>query len=194
MITMRNDDGPAAGASNLDPCEDYYRIVALHAINNGAASYLRHTMLKLAYQDPKRNITLLLQSHGGDVYESLACADAIRLVQGALNPGVVIDATVHGYCMSAATYLLQATNGTRRATPSSVIQVHGITAGVQGDEETMRREMKLAERFRDTYIDLFEARTKTSREKWREIMNTNTSVYLGADEALDWGLIDEISL
>lgn len=128
-------------------------------------------------------INVIINSEGGDVYPALAIYDAIRRC----NSEVHILAT--GYCMSAATIILQA--GTvRKATPHCVLMVHDGSDSVAGTPEEVMRWAKLSARTTGTMHQIYAHRSGKPSSYWKA--KCKQDHIMSAAEAVAEGLLDEV--
>ena len=142
-------------------------------------------LLYLDSEDPESDILMYINSPGGIIYAGLAIYDAMQL----------INADVRTYCVGAArsmgTVLLTAgAKGKRYALPSSTIHMHQPLGGAQGqatDVEIHAREiLRLKDRLREIIADT------TGQPYDRVTRDSDRDFYLNAEEAREYGLVDEI--
>lgn len=140
-------------------------------------------------------ILIRISSNGGSVDSELAIVDSIHRAQAA---GCQVIGIVYGHSMSAAFEVLQACD-VRKMGRAAILMVHGITSWTVGDLRDINAEQKLLTRLHQEQAQ-FHANRSTApagskyktKEFWLPILETNTPVYLFPDEALEWGMIDEI--
>lgn len=139
-------------------------------------------------------ITLRISSNGGDVSAELAVIDAIEDAQ---RKGCQIIGEVYGHGMSAAFMILQACD-VRRMGRNSILMVHGITTWVGGDSKNIKAEQGLLEELQIRGAQNLASRSTAAESKyttvdfWQPILEDNTPIYLFPDQALEWGVIDEV--
>lgn len=140
-------------------------------------------------------ITLRISSNGGSVDSELAIVGSIRSAQAA---GCVVTGHVFGHSMSAAFMVLQACD-VRRMGRDAILMVHGITSWTVGDLRDINAEQKLLARWHKEQAQLLADRSTAladskyrTVEFWLTILESNTPVYLFPDEALEWGVVDEV--
>jgi len=140
-------------------------------------------------------IKLRISSNGGNVVSELAVIDAIRAAQHA---GCELIGEVYGHGMSAAFMILQACD-VRRMGANSVLMVHGITSWAMGDLKDIKAEQKMLTHLQIAGARLIAHRNTapegdehTTEEFWIHILQDNVPVYLFPDEALEWGVVDEV--
>ena len=142
-------------------------------VDMGSANTFIAQMLFLESQDPKRDISIYINSPGGSVYAGTAMYDTIRHVKNAV---VTINV---GLAASAASLLLSAgTKGKRYALPNSYSMIHQplITGGLEGQATDIEIEAKHMIQLKHQY-----ARALSERNNW-----------LSAEETLQYGLIDKV--
>jgi len=125
---------------------------------------------------------LILCSDGGDIYCTRAICDYL-----AKNERKVY---VIGKCFSAATAI--AVSGSRCvASPGCRFMVHKPhSTGVEGGSHVLKNEKEELDVWTAWYLNLLEARTKTTRADWEDLIAAET--YLSASAALDAGIVDKI--
>lgn len=162
------------------------RIVFLgQEVDDQIANLLVAEILYLEGQDPERDIHLYINSPGGLAYAGLAIYDVMQHVQCEVSTLCI------GMAMSAAAMVLSGgAKGKRLALPSSKIMIHQGSAGTRGapsDMEIQLREV-LANTERMAQILAHHSGRPLDQVK-RDI---ERDYYLTAEEALGYGLIDEI--
>lgn len=162
---------------------DEHRIVFLRdAVTNESASELVAKLLLLDAQSSDE-ITLLIQSPGGSVYDGWALVDTIRSLRSKVKTVAVGLAASMG-----ATILLA--GDTRVALPHSAIMIHQASGGSSGsfkDVETTHKEFK---RVNDQLKAFIKERSKITDEQIEKFFDRDT--WLTAEQALELGVITEI--
>lgn len=142
-------------------------------------------LLYLDREDPERDISLYINSPGGVISAGLAIYDTMRLIRPDVSTICV------GMAASMGTVLLCAgTNGKRYALPNSTIHMHQPMGGVQGqasDIEITAREML---RMQDKMRQILSNHTGQPYEKVAR--DTDRDYYLNAEQAEEYGLIDDV--
>jgi ATP-dependent Clp protease, protease subunit len=160
------------------------RIVFLgSAIDDGVANVVVAQLLFLESEDPDKDVTIYLNSPGGDVTAGLAVYDTMRALRCPVATYCV------GRAASMASLLLSAgAKGKRHALPHARIMIHQPLAGMQGqvtDIEIHAREILKA---RDTLNGLYARHTGQPVEKIAR--DTERDNFMSAAEARDYGLVD----
>ena len=134
------------------------------------------------------SVTLLLNSPGGDVVETLALIDYIRTIKD--NDGIDTNIVVRGSAMSAAALLLTAGTGLRAASKHSKIMVHQLSTFNMGKLEDVKSNAKFAEQLEEDCNTIMAECTNKDKEFWKETQRTDT--FLSSEDALELGIIDKI--
>jgi ATP-dependent Clp protease protease subunit len=135
-----------------------------------------------------KSITILLNSPGGDVVETLGLIDYIRSLD--TNEGIKTNIVCRGSAMSAAALLLAAGTGVRAASKHSKIMVHQLSSFAAGKLSDLKSNAKFAEQLEDDCNTIMEECTKKDKKWWEE--NQQNDYFLSANDALELGIIDKI--
>ncbi len=128
-------------------------------------------------------ITIELTCYGGDVYGMLGAVDYLGIAP------VRIDVHGRGAIMSAATFLLAACRGRRSLTPNAFLMIHEISSWVVGRTSDVQVEARHMEDLQNLAYELYAKHTKRDLDYWKSIQK---NLYLSAQEALEFGFVDEI--
>jgi ATP-dependent Clp protease protease subunit len=162
------------------------RIVFLGTpINDQVSNLIVAQLLYLAREDPEKDISLYINSPGGVISSGLAIYDTIQHIPADVSTICV------GMCASMATVLLTSgTKGKRYALPNSTIHMHQPLGGAQGqasDIEIAARELlRLQDKIRQMLAD------HTGQPYERIARDTDRDYYLNAEQAVEYGLVDEV--
>ncbi|MFM7718917.1 MAG: ATP-dependent Clp protease proteolytic subunit [Actinomycetota bacterium] len=162
------------------------RIVFLGtAIDDTVGNLIMAQLLHLESEDPDKDINLYINSPGGDITALFAIYDTMQYVK------CDVSTTVMGQAASAAAVLLASgTKGKRYALPHSRVLLHQPHGGAQGqtsDIEIQAREML---RYRTLLEQIVAEHTGQPVEKVKT--DTDRDYILTADEALAYGVVDEV--
>ncbi|MFH1016263.1 MAG: ATP-dependent Clp protease proteolytic subunit [Chloroflexota bacterium] len=162
------------------------RIVIMGSpINDQIANVIIAQLLFLDREDPDKDISLYINSPGGVINAGLAIYDTMQLI----TPQV--STICFGLAASMATVLLcSGAKGKRYALPNSTIHLHQAFGGAQGraaDVEIAAREiMRLQEIIRSIIAK------HTGQPMEKIIHDTDRDFYLNPEQAVEYGLIDEV--
>jgi ATP-dependent Clp protease, protease subunit len=162
------------------------RIVFLGAeIDDPLANVVIAQLLFLESDDPDKDITMYINSPGGEVSAGLGIYDTMQSLR------CQVATLCLGQAASMASLLLAAgAKGKRSALPHARVMIHQPLAGLQGqatDIEIQAREILKA---RDTINALYA--NHTGRPVGQIKHDTERGNFMSADEAKDYGLIDEV--
>ncbi len=154
-------------------------------IDDGLANSVIAQLLFLQKENKNQDINLFLNSPGGSVTAGLAIYDTIQFVQCPVATYCIGQAASMG-----ALLLTAGTKGKRHALPNSRIMIHQPWGGVAGTaaditiqaDEILRLKQRLAEIFAK----------HTGKDVARVQKDSDRDYYMGAEEARQYGLIDEI--
>ncbi len=154
-------------------------------INDQVANLIVAQMLYLESEDSEKDIIMYLNSPGGVVTAGLAIFDAMHYVRCDVQTVCV------GQCASMGAVLLAAgAKGKRQILPNSRVMIHqphGGAGGTSSDIEIQAREiMKLRAHLNQILADA------TGRPLAQIERDTDRDRYLGAEEALAYGLVDRV--
>lgn len=155
------------------------------AINDTVANIIQAQLLFLESVDSSKDISIYINSPGGSVYAGLGMYDTMQFIK----PEIATICT--GMAASMGAVLMCAGHkGKRSALPHSRIMIHQPMGGAQGQasdiEITAREILKLKD-------ELYQIIAKHSGQKIGKVSDDSDRDYwMKADEALKYGMIDEI--
>jgi ATP-dependent Clp protease protease subunit len=162
------------------------RIVFLgQEVDDQIANLLVAEILYLEAQDPDKDIFLYINSPGGLAYAGMAIYDVIQHVRPEVSTICV------GMGMSAAAMILcGGAAGKRLALPNAKIMIHQGTAGTRGAPRDMEIHLREVMSITRRMAEIIAHHTgKPLEQVERDI---DRDYFMTADEALEYGLIDEI--
>ena len=154
-------------------------------VNETTANLVVAQLLHLAYEDPKKDIKLYINSPGGSVYDGLAIYDTIQYITPDVQTiGIGLQASMGAFLLSSGT------KGKRFALPNSRIMIHQPSSGTHGkitDQEiTLREGIYLKKR-------LNEILAKNTGQRLTKIeKDVDRDFWMSSDEAIEYGIIDEV--
>lgn len=162
------------------------RIIILNdEVNATTAGLIVAQLIFLEAEDPEKDIQLYINSPGGSITDGMAIYDTMQYIKPDVSTICI------GMAASMAAFLLNAgAKGKRFALPNSEIMIHQPSGGMQGQATDMNivveRMKKIKERM---YTIMAENTDKTFDEIYNACERDN---YMFADEAKEYGLIDEV--
>ncbi len=154
-------------------------------IDDNVASLTIAQLLFLQSEDPKKDISIYINSPGGSISAGMAIYDTMQFVKPDISTICV------GMAASMAQVLLCAgTKGKRLSLPHSKVMMHQPMGGTQGQAVDIEIYTKEMLRTRDM---LFKVISKHSGKDFDQIIkDADRDYYMTSQEALDYGLIDKI--
>jgi ATP-dependent Clp protease protease subunit len=154
-------------------------------IDDTIANLVCAQMLFLESEDPEKDINVYINSPGGDITALFAIYDTMKFVRPDKST------FCFGQAASAAAVLLAAgTKGKRFALPHARILLHQPYGGVGGQATDIELQAKEILRMRNLLNELLAEDTGQKIEKIHT--DTDRDFILSADEARDYGVIDEV--
>jgi ATP-dependent Clp protease protease subunit len=155
------------------------------AIDEHVSNSVVAQLLFLESQDPKADITMMINSPGGVVDDGLAIYDAMKYVK----PDI---ATIcYGKAASMGAVLLAAgTKGKRSALPHCRVMIHQPLGGARGQASDIQIQANEIQKLKEILAGILaEASGKTVKQVHADSDRDN---FMSADEAQKYGLIDQV--
>jgi ATP-dependent Clp protease protease subunit len=169
----------------------YSRLLKEHIIFLGTpiddtiANLIVAQMLFLEYENPDKDISIYINSPGGDITALFAIYDAMKFVKNE------ISTFCYGQAASAAAVLLAGgTRGKRFALPHARILIHQPYGGAAGQATDIELQAKEILRMRDLLNAMLAF--DTGQDASRIEKDTDRDFIMSAAEALEYGIIDEV--
>ena len=154
-------------------------------IDSQIANLLVAQLLFLDHDDQEQDISIYINSPGGEVYAGLAIYDTIRMIRPDVKTYCV------GTAMSMAAVLLAAgTPGKRFALPNSRVMIHQGSGGFRGNIPDLEVQAKETFSVIKTLTEILAEHTGQPFDKVKA--DTQRDYYLNGEEARDYGLVDEV--
>jgi len=154
-------------------------------IDDTVANLICAQLLHLESENPDRDISLYINSPGGDINSLFAIYDTMQYIKPDLTT------ICFGQAASAAAVLLAAgTKGKRLALPHSRILIHQPYAGAEGQVSDIELASREIQRLKTQLEEVLARHTGQSAEKVHD--DTDRDFVMTADEARDYGIIDEV--
>jgi len=154
-------------------------------IDDELANQIIGVLLYLDNENPNQPIYLYINCPGGSVISGLAIYDTIQHIRSEV---VTVNL---GLAASMASFLLCAgSRGRRYALPHSRVMIHQPMGGAQGQAEDIRVEASQIMRIRNNIVKLYSLMSGQTTEQ--VTIDLDRDNFLSAEEALKYGLIDEI--
>ena len=162
------------------------RIIFLGSpITDSVANTVIAQLLFLDSQDPKKDITMYINTPGGVVYSGLAIYDTMRFVKADVSTVCV------GVAASMGAVLLTAgTKGKRYMLPNSQALLHQVMGGAEGQAVDVDIAARQIIKVKDKLNQILAKHTEQDLKKVEK--DTDRDFYMSAEEAKAYGLVDKI--
>lgn len=155
------------------------------AIDDNVANLVVAQLLFLYAEDPDKDISLYINSPGGSITAGMAIYDTMQHIKADVSTICV------GLAASMSAFLLAAgTKGKRFALPNAEILIHQPLGGAQGQATDIEIHAKRIVRIKEKMNRMLAENTGQPYERVKE--DTERDRFMSADEAKEYGLIDDI--
>ena len=162
------------------------RIVFLvGTVNDNVASLITAQLLYLESENPKKEISFYINSHGGLVTAGLGIYDTMQYIKPPVSTLCI------GQASSMGSFLLAAgEKGKRLSLPNSRIMVHQPSAGFQGQATDIEIHAKEILDLKKRLNKIYSKHTNKSEDEIKKALERDK--FMSPAEAKDFGLIDNV--
>ena len=154
-------------------------------INDTVASLVTAQLLFLESEDPKKEISLYINSPGGLVTAGLGIYDTMQYIKPEVNTLCI------GQAASMGSFLLAAgAKGKRFSLPNSRIMVHQPSAGFQGQATDIEIHANEVLSLKKRLNEIYSKHTGKSVDEIKSALERDN--FMTSDNAKDFGLIDKV--
>ena len=154
-------------------------------IDDQMANSVIAQFLFLESEDPKKDISLYINSPGGSVSDGMAIYDTMQHVKPDINTICVGMAASMG-----AVLLSGGAKGKRFALPNSRVMIHQVLGGAQGQASDIEIHAKEILKWKSKLNELLAHHSGQKLEKIEK--DTDRDFFMEAPEAKDYGIIDQV--
>lgn len=154
-------------------------------VNSATANIVIAQLLHLAYEDPKKDIKLYINSPGGSVYDGLAIIDTMNYIEPDVQTiGIGLQASMGAMLLSAGA------KGKRYALPNARVMIHQPSSGTEGKITDQEIALKEGIYLKKVLAEMMAKNTgKTLAQVEKDMDRDN---WMSAKEAKEYGIIDEV--
>src|SRR5579862_1409489 len=154
-------------------------------IEDGVATLIVAQLLFLEAENPKKEISMYINSPGGVVTSGMAIYDTMQFVKPP------VSTLCCGQAASMGSFLLAAgAKGRRYALPHARILIHQLSGGFEGQAADIEIQAREALRQKEILNDVLARHTgKTVKQIEKD---TDRDNFMSAAQAVEYGLIDEV--
>ena len=162
------------------------RIIMLDTdVSSQSASLITSQMLFLESENPDADILFYINSPGGSVSSGMAIYDTMNFIKCDVSTIVMGMAASMGSLLSTA-----GTKGKRKMLPHATHMIHQPLGGSSGQATEVEIQYKELQRWKEILTTLYVKHTGKDYSVLEADMDRDN--YMTAQEALDYGLVDEI--
>ncbi len=155
-------------------------------INDGVANTVIAQLLFLRAEDPKKDISIYINSPGGYISSGLAIYDTMKFMGYDINTYCIGQAASMGSLLLAA-----GTKGKRFALPNSRIMIHQPHGGIGGTSSDIVLQAKEMDEMKKITSRILSECTGKSVEQI--VIDSDRDFFLSPEQALNYGLIDKVA-
>lgn len=162
------------------------RVIYLYGIiDEHIAMETNIELIRLQREDPILDITMFVDSYGGDMFASFAIVDMMELITCDIKTICI------GKAMSAGQYIFSSgAPGKRFMTKHARLMIHNPIAGVIGSVPDIEIEIEEIQRCRELFVKQLSKNSKLSEEEIINMIGRNA--YLNIDQAIEYGFADSL--
>ena len=154
-------------------------------VNDQTANIVVAQLLHLAYEDPKADISLYINSPGGSVYDGMAIYDTMNFIApDVATYGIGLQASMGAFLLSSGA------KGKRFALPHAKVMIHQPSSGTRGKVTDMEIDLKESLEVKDMLAKILAKNTGQKLTKVKADMERD--YWMTAEEARKYGLVDQV--
>ncbi len=162
------------------------RIIFINGpIHDGMCHLVVAQLLHLEAENPKKEISIYINSPGGVVTSGLAIYDTMQYIKPKCSTLVIGQAASMGSLL-----LVGGEAGMRFALPNSRIMVHQPSGGYQGQATDIMIHAAETQKLKDRLYDIYARHTGQPKKAIEKALDRDN--FMSPEEAKEWGHIDEI--
>ena len=154
-------------------------------VDDQIANLIVAQLLHLESEDPDKDISIYINSPGGQVYSGLAIYDTMQFIKPDVQTICV------GIAMSmGAVILAGGAAGKRMALPNAKILIHQVSSGFQGQATDIEIHAREVIELRRRLDEIIAGHANQDIEKVRR--DTERDYFMSSEEAVEYGIIDRV--
>ena len=154
-------------------------------VNDQTANIVVAQLLHLAYEDPKADISLYINSPGGSVYDGMAIYDTMNFIApDVATYGIGLQASMGAFLLSSGA------KGKRFALPHAKVMIHQPSSGTRGKVTDMGIDLRESLGVKEMLAKILAKNTGQKLAKVKTDMERD--YWMSPEEAKSYGLVDEV--
>ncbi len=154
-------------------------------VHDGMSQLIVAQLLHLESENPKKEISMYINSPGGVVTSGLSIYDTMQYIRPKVSTLVVGQAASMGSLLLTAGHA-----GLRFSLPNSRVMVHQPSGGYQGQATDIMIHAAETQKLKDRLNEIYVKHTGNTFKKVEAALERDN--FMSPEEAKEWGLIDEI--
>jgi len=160
-------------------------IILSDQVHDVTASIVVAQLLYLEADNPEKQIDFYINSPGGSVTSGLAIYDTMQLIRAPVSTICVGMAASMG-----AVLLCAGTKGLRYVLPNAEVMIHQVLGGTEGQNADVKIRAAHMDKMNERLMSIIAAHSGQPIDKVRK--DADRDNYMSAEEAVAYGLVDEI--
>ena len=154
-------------------------------VNDQTPNIVVAQLLHLAYEDPKADISLYINSPGGSVYDGMAIYDTMNFIApDVATYGIGLQASMGAFLLSSGA------KGKRFALPHAKVMIHQPSSGTRGKVTDMEIDLRESLGVKEMLAKILAKNTGQKLAKVKTDMERD--YWMSPEEAKSYGLVDEV--
>ena len=154
-------------------------------VNDQTANIVVAQLLHLAYEDPKADISLYINSPGDSVYDGMAIYDTMNFIApDVATYGIGLQASMGAFLLSSGA------KGKRFALPHAKVMIHQPSSGTRGKVTDMEIDLRESLGVKEMLAKILAKNTGQKLAKVKTDMERD--YWMSPEEAKSYGLVDEV--
>ena len=154
-------------------------------VNDQTANIVVAQLLHLAYEDPKADVSLYINSPGGSVYDGMAIYDTMNFIApDVATYGIGLQASMGAFLLSSGA------KGKRFALPHAKVMIHQPSSGTRGKVTDMEIDLRESLGVKEMLAKILAKNTGQKLAKVKTDMERD--YWMSPEEAKSYGLVDEV--
>lgn len=154
-------------------------------VNDQTANIVVAQLLHLAYEDPKADISLYINSPGGSIYDGMAIFDTMNFIKpDVATYGIGLQASMGAFLLSSGA------KGKRYVLPHSKVMIHQPSSGTRGKVTDMEIDLRESLEVKEMLAKILAKNTGQKLAKVKSDMERD--YWMSPEEAKAYGLVDEV--
>ena len=172
------------------PAEPMPRTIGVYGvIDEAQAQATVGALYLLCHVDEEKPIDFLVSTEGGNVQDMFAIYDCVRSVKTNLD----VHTFGIGKVMSAGILLLaMGTPGKRKVGRHCRLMLHAVSGGHFGSIKELETDILEVRWYQDQFCKALAAETKLNQRQIKKIFSQSADTYFDAEQAVEWGIADEV--